>query len=135
MNTAIPHLQDILNTIDISLLPYQKGNKIYIGKACIKKHRNTYKIFRNKKFIGQSFTKLAALILAKNQNVELATLENVKQLDHQVEKNFHDCVFYKNVVKSSKDDKQKAVLECRYDVSVDKINIAVNKLSNILFSN
>lgn len=134
MNTVIPHIKQLLSDIDISLLPYQKGNKIYIGKSCIQKTNNGYKTFNNKKFICGSFTKIAAIIIAKDVDILPHKLKQIKELDTIVEKHVTDCIFYKNAYTKSKDAFRKAVLESRYTSSSEKITMALDKLSNILYS-
>ena len=134
MNTVIPHLQELLNSIDITKLPYEKGNVIYIGNSCVKKTAGGYKIFKRKKFVAETFSKIAAVILAK-EHVSLINFNKIKNLDMTIEKHFNDCVFYKNILNSSSNYTNKQVLENRLQISTEKIKFAFKELSNILFVN
>ena len=130
MNTVIPHLKQLLTSIDINLFPYQKGNSIYIGKSCVKKYPKSFKIFTNKKFVAETFTKLAALTIAKSKaNTHLQN--KICELDSKIEKHYNDCIFYKNALEKTKDKFKEDVLSTRLDISTAKIDCAVEELVNI----
>lgn len=133
MNTVIPRLKQLLNDIDIKLFPYQKGNAIYIGNTCIRKSNRAYKIFQNKKYKTETFTKVAALSLARS-DFSVKIMHDVKTLDDKIRKNYNDCVFYKNSMEQTKDNFKKQVLETRYEIGAENMNQAAEHLSNIFFS-
>jgi len=135
MNTVIPHLKELLNSVDVSNIPYQKGNNIYIGRSCVRKVKYGYKTFYNKKFVAETFSKVAAITLAKLSNTHEDKLFQIKKLDNIIHKNFNDCLFYKNASKKSKDSLAQSVLDVRIDVSTAKIDNAVSELLDILHTN
>lgn len=134
MNTVIPHLKQLLTNIDIKLFPYQRGDNIYIGNSCVKKQKQSFKVFSNKKFVAETFTKLAALTLAKHNFDEMTKIQ-VCKLDQNIEKHYNDCVFYKHSMKKTKDKWKEDLLETRLEISSAKIDDAVEELVNIFTKN
>lgn len=117
------------------MFPYQKGDNIYIGQSCVREiHKQHYKVFYKKKFVAETFTKTAAVVLARlYERQQRVYLESVLELDGIIEKNYNDCTFYKNTGERTRNTITKAVLEDRLAIGVSKINRAAEQL-NILLS-
>ena len=112
----------------LALFPFLLRN------SCVKKQRQSFKVFSNKKFVAETFTKLAALTLAKH-NFDEHTKIYVCKLDKNIEKHYNDCVFYKHSIKKTKDKWKEDLLETRLDISSAKIDNAVEELVNIFTKN
>lgn len=97
-------------------------------------HKQHYKVFYKKKFVAETFTKTAAVVLARlYERQQRVYLESVLELDGIIEKNYNDCTFYKNTGERTRNTITKAVLEDRLAIGVSKINRAAEQL-NILLS-
>ena len=72
MNTAILHINELLDSLDITMFPYVKGNCIYVGKSCVRKENNhLYKVFysKNKKnFIINESKKKRKIYIRKRRS-------------------------------------------------------------------
>ena len=134
MNTAIPHINELLDSLDITMFPYVKGNCIYVGKSCVRKENNhLYKVFYSKKFVAKTFSKTAAITIARRYaQGRTAVLDNILDLDSIIEKNYNDCIFYSHVGKNTKNRVTQATMQDRLDIGKSKIDLAVEELNYLL---
>lgn len=134
MNTAILHIKDLIESIDITMFPYVKGNCIYIGKSCVRKeHKHLYKVFYSKKFVARTFSKVAALTIARHYaQGRDSTLTHILSLDNIIEKHYNDCVFYSNVGKNTNSRVTMNTMQDRLEISKSKINYALEELNYLL---
>jgi len=137
----INQLQKIIEAnIDPSMFPYVKGNSIRIGHIVIRKNRKGYMVFdsKNKEHIDTTFSKTAAVALAKlavKENYNYRTVEHIMQLDHIIEKNYQDSIFYAYTMEHSKDYVKKEVSETRFYIAQDRTQTAKDSLDSLIFSN
>ncbi len=136
MNTAIHHINELFESLDITMFPYVKGNCIYVGKACVRtEHKCLYKVFHNKKFIAKTFSKTAALTIARQYAKGLTeSLDQILILDNVIEKNYNDCIFYSHVGKSTSNEITMSTMQDRLDIGKSKIDRAVEELNYLLIN-
>jgi len=137
-NAKILHdLDDIIDSnLDISLFPYAKGNSIRIGGYAIRRKKDNYVIFNCKQnsVVAKVFSKTSAIALAKNLAKGDDPIEEIQKLDHIIEKNYNDCVFYKHSLKTTKDGFKREIARTRYQVAKDKTLSAEENLNSFIFS-
>jgi len=127
--------QLIEENIDPSMFPYCKGNSIRIGGFTIRSNRHGYNIFdmSKKKHLTTTFSKTAAVAIAKN----LAKGRNVKMqaedLDKVIEKNFNDAQFFAHTMRITKDPIKRDVLETRLDIAKVRTETAKRSLDSLIF--
>ena len=128
---VLKDLQDIIEAnLDITLLPYKKGNSIRIGSMVVRESKHghlVYSIKQNKQ-IARTFSKTAAVAIAKSGKVN-----EILYLDHQVQKHFNDCLFYKNTITKTKNEVTRSVAENRYEISSERTRDLKDKMDSYIF--
>ena len=134
-DSLIKDLEDIVNSIDFSVIPYKKGNSIRIKKYVIRKSRTGYNIYdceHNKLVTKTNFKHSAVAIvrsLIKGKNV----VNSLEILDKKLLKHYNDAIFYKDTIKKSKDPFIKETREIRLSIAVEETNIIKQHLEEIIF--
>lgn len=133
---VIKDLQEIVEgNIDLTLIPYKKGNSIRIGKIVIRENKSGYLIFNieENKQVAKTFCKTAAIAVAKslNKNHQVGT---IFELDKIIEKHYTDCVFYRHTMENTKDDFKREISQVRYDIAKSRTTEAKRSLDYLIFS-
>ena len=133
-------LNDLKEMLDISIdpaqFPYQKGNSIRIGKYAVRSNKKGYyRVFdcEHNKQIEQTFSKTAALALAKTLSKGTNNINSIIQLDKEVQKWFNDCVFYRHTMNITKDDIKYDIVSTRYEIAKSKTATIKNQLEYYIF--
>ena len=129
---------DLKSLIDKGLedvaVPYAKGNSIRIGPMVIRtsKHGNlVYDTSTNKK-VAHTFSKTAAVAIAKNYKTSEGIVNKCMPIDDTLSKHFNDALFFKHGMRSCSPERY-TILETRLDISLDKAYIARTKLEQFIF--
>jgi hypothetical protein len=113
-----------------------QDNSIRIGKVIITPKSDGYRVYdlTNKKNIGKTYSKRAALALAKQaaKNTTCAVNE-ILSIDRHVEKYDNDCCFYRHSILNSKDEFKRETIEIRYDDALYRRSVYVDKLDRFIF--
>lgn len=113
-------LEALINrNLDTSYFPYVKGKSIRIGHIIVRETRFGFLVFdtKNNKEVDKMFCKTSAVALAKSLEKGLNCEAKISTLDREIEKQYNDCLFYKNTIKISKDDFKKEIARTRYDIA------------------
>jgi hypothetical protein len=132
----VKDLQSLLeDKLDPSMFPYQKGNSIRIGKMVVRQSKKGFLIFdcKDKKQIAITFSKTAALALAKSLAEGDDNTQTVLSLDDTIQKNFMDALFFTNILKVSKDEIKKDITMNRLEIAKSRTAIAKDALDLIIF--
>ena len=125
----------IEENIDPSMFPYCKGNSIRIGKIIIRENRHGFNIYdmKEKQQITCTFSKTAAVAIAKNLAKGQDVIDRVLILDKIIEKNFTDAVFYAHIVRTTKDEVKRDISEVTLDIAKAKTEDAKDHLDYLIF--
>ena len=137
INTALLNeLQHLIeDKLDPSLFPYQKGNSIRIGKIVVRDSKKGFLIYdcQENKQVAITFSKTAALALAKSLSKGTNNMSTVMDLDKTIQKNYMDALFFTNTIKTSKDEFKKDVVLTRLEIAKARTAIAKSALDSIIF--
>jgi len=125
----------IEDKLDPSLFPYQKGNSIRVGKIVIRESKKGFLIFdvKDKKQITITFSKTAALALAKSLADGCDNTEKVMELDNIIQKNYMDAMFFNNTYKTTKEPIKRDISLNRLEIAKMRTARAKDSLDNIIF--
>lgn len=135
MANLIKDLEYLLNkNITPSLFPVKKGNVISIDKYKCIPTKIGFKVVdtSNKTIVAETFTKTAALAIAKNISAKKNSTKRILELDKVIEKHYNDCVFYKHTLEKSQDQQKIQATQTRYDISRNITRHAKARLDNFL---
>lgn len=134
---VLKDLQKLIEeNIDPSMFPYCKGNSIRIGGYTIRHSKKGHIIYdlKTQSKICCTFSKTAAVAIAKN----LAKGRNVKMqaedLDKVIEKNFNDAQFFAHTMRITKDPIKRDIVETRLDIARSRTETAKRSLDSLIFS-
>jgi hypothetical protein len=133
---VVSDLKNIIeNNIDPSMFPYCKGNSIRIGAYTIRNNKHGYNIYdmKNKEHVSCTFSKTAAVAIAKNLAKGVNVTSQAEQLDHVIQKNFNDALFFAYTMRTTKDKIKKEVVETRYDIAKARTEDAKRHLDYLIF--
>lgn len=134
--TLASDLRELLSKpIDPSLFPYKVGSKINIGSYSIAKCKSggyTIKCYKTNQIIEETFSKAAAIAIAKSLNKNKHVTPRIKHLDDIIMKNKNDCMFYKHTLDKTKDETKWEVTATRYDISLARLAEAREKLETFI---
>jgi hypothetical protein len=134
--TLLKELQHLIeDKLDPSLFPYQKGNSIRIGKIVVRDSKKGFLIYdcQENKQVAITFSKTAALALAKSLSKGTNNISTVMDLDKTIQKNYMDALFFTNTIKTSKDEFKKDVVLTRLEIAKARTAIAKSALDSIIF--
>jgi|TARA_R110000851_G_scaffold333450_1_gene513366 hypothetical protein len=134
--TLLKDLQNLIEeNLDPSMFPYQKGNSIRIGKMVVRDSKNGFLIYdcKDNKQVAITFSKTAALALAKSISNGTDNIDKVLDLDKTIEKNFTDALFFTNTLKITKDDFKKDITLTRLELATARTAEAKSALDLIIF--
>lgn len=129
----------INNKIDTSYFPYVKGKSIRIGHVIVRETRaQFFLVFDTKenKEIGKMFCKTSAVALARAVVIGLnkVAVNDIKRLDEVIGKQFTDAIFYKHIIKVTKDNLKREIAEMRYEIAAETTKTCKDKLDTFIYS-
>ena len=137
INTALLNeLQHLIeDKLDPSLVPYQKGNSIRIGKIVVRDSKKGFLIYdcQENKQVAITFSKTAALALAKSLSKGTNNISIVMDLDKTIQKNYMDALFFTNTIKTTNDEFKKDVVLTRLEIAKARTAKAKSVLDSIIF--
>tara|TARA_R110000782_G_scaffold75599_1_gene150891 strand:+ start:221 stop:640 length:420 start_codon:yes stop_codon:yes gene_type:complete len=134
--TLLKDLQHLIeDKLDPSLFPYQKGNSIRIGKMVVRDSKKGFLIYdcQENKQVAITFSKTAALALAKSLSKGTNNISIVMDLDKTIQKNYMDALFFTNTIKTTKDEFKKDVVLTRLEIAKARTANAKSALDSIIF--
>lgn len=116
-------------------IPYKKGNTIRIGQYAIRMSDDVYRIFDcvSNRMINQTFSKAAAIAIAKNLDQGVDLRSKILPLDDLLQKHYADAVFYKNIINTSTDTIRRDIRKARLQVAMDMTRAAYEDLEQFVF--
>lgn len=135
--TVLNELEAIVNKgLENNFIPYKKGNSIRIKNMVVRHNaKKGYLIYDTKtnNQIARTHFKSSALAIAKNLAVGKNHTETLLEYDQQLLKHYNDAVFFKNVLKKTKDVVSAEIREVRLEISIDKTRDIREKIDNFIF--
>lgn len=135
INLVRQGLRDLFEKeLDPVLFPVQKEDRINIGSFSIAKVANGYSVksYKTNQIVALTYTKTAAVAIAKNLSKKKNIIEKVMELDDVIAKNSIDCMFYKHTMQATKDMHRYESVLYRYDLSKQKTLNAREKLNKFI---
>ena len=131
-------LEHMINdSIDPSLFPYKKGNSIRIGSYVVRSNKKGfYKVYdlTSNNLITETFCKASALALAKTLSQGKQSTKSILEIDKDIQKWYNDCVFYRHIIRVTKDDFKREITETRYEIAKDKTSNAKRQLDKYIYA-
>jgi hypothetical protein len=131
----ITQLKELVDSVDVTAFPYQKGNSIRIAHIVIRKSNHGYLIYdcKENKRIAETYSKTAAVAWARAVIKDTGNLQEIKKLDDIIAKNHTDSLFYKNTIENTENEIKRETAEFRLDISLSKTKQAKANLMRFLF--
>jgi hypothetical protein len=131
----ITQLKELVDSVDVTAFPYQKGNSIRIAHIVVRKSNHGYLIYdcKENKRIAETYSKTAAVAWARAVIKDTGNLQEIKKLDDIIAKNHTDSLFYKNTIENTENEIKRETAEFRLDISLSKTKQAKANLMRFLF--
>ena len=128
-------LQELVDKVDITAFPYEKGNSIRIGHIVIRKCKRGYLIYdcKENKRVAETYSKTAAVAYARCIIKDKDYFKKIIELDHSIAKHHTDSLFYKNTIEKTDSDVKRETAEFRLDISLAKTQEAKANLMRFVF--
>lgn len=125
----------IEENLDPAMFPYCKGNSIRIGGIVIRENKKGFHIhnIKDKTHIATTFSKTAAVAIAKNLVQGHNITSKAMDLDRTIEKNFSDAMFFSHTLRTTKDEFKKEITETRLDIAKSRTEDAKRHLDYMIF--
>lgn len=133
--TLIRNLEEIINSVDLSVIPYQKGNSIRIKNYIIRKNKTGYLVYNcetNSPVTKTNFKSSAIAIVKKLSEGKNCTAP-ILALDNELLKHYNDAIFYKNFIKNNKNEIVNETRKIRLNLSIEESERIQNRLENFIF--
>jgi hypothetical protein len=106
------------NNVDTVLFPVKTKDRINIGSYSIKPSKGMYSIksYKTNEVVAQTYTKAAALAIAKLLNKK-QSVDNILRLDDVAAKHKTDCIFYRYTINTTDSELKRDITQCRYDIA------------------
>jgi hypothetical protein len=133
---ALIVLEDIINQgIEEVALPYVSGNSIRIKHLVVRNSKAGWLVYNSKTHsqVARLFCKSSAVALAKSLSEGKNKKTTITELDKIIEKNYNDCMFYKNTLEKSTDAVKRAITLDRFEISVSHTKRAKKSLDRFIF--
>lgn len=134
---VLKSLEDIINRgVEEVSLPYVKGNSIRIKHIVVRRSAAGWLVYNSKTHnqVARLFCKSSAIAMAKSLAEGRGTKRTIQELDKVIQKNYYDCLFYRNTIEKTKDSIKRAITQNRFEVSVTNTKKAKKSLDSIIFS-
>ena len=137
MNIDIVYqLKDFVDSsVDTVLFPVKTKNRINIGSYSIKETKGifTIKCYKSKSIVAQTYTKAAAIAIAKSLSKNKNGITpNIIELDKVAGKHRNDCVFYRYTLKKTKNQLTRETTMYRFEISHQKQQEAIDKIKQYI---
>ena len=133
---ALIVLEDIINQgIEEVALPYVSGNSIRIKHLVVRNSKAGWLVYNSNTHsqVARLFCKSSAVALAKSLSEGKNKKTTITELDKIIEKNYNDCMFYKNTLEKSTDAVKRAITLDRFEISVSHTKRAKKSLDRFIF--
>jgi hypothetical protein len=134
--TLLNDLEQIINDgLDRVNIPYQKGNSIRIGNTVIRKNKRAYMVYNTAENtrIGETFSKTAAIALAKTTTEDKNCVDDILRKDRIIEKYYNDSLFFKHTLSTTNDPIRYEVASNRYEIAREHTLQAKYALDRYIF--
>ena len=130
-------LEQIVNKgLENSPIPYAKGNSIRI-KSIVVRHnpKKGYLIYdtKNNIQIARTNFKSSALAIAKNLASGKNNTSMLLEYDKNLLKHYNDALFYRNVLKKTKDDNRAEIRVVRLEIALQATRNIRDKIDKFIF--
>ena len=135
-NQIIKDLDEIVNKgLEDIPLPHTKGNSIRIKHIVIRKSAKGYLIYNVRENIQVTRTmfKSTAIAIAKNLASGRNVLDKVIKIDIDMAKHYNDAVFFKHIIRTSKDQSVIEIRENRLDIAIQESSKLRKSLDRYIF--
>jgi len=131
----IKQLKELVDAVDITAFPYQKGNSIRIAHMVIRRSKHGYLIYdcKENKKIAETYSKTAAVAWARCNIKGFKHFDQIRKLDDEIAKHHTDSLFYKYTIEKTDCDVKRETAEFRLDISMDKTREAKANLMRFVF--
>lgn len=129
-------LNEIVNKgLENIAIPYARGNSIRIKHVVIRKSPKGYLIYdaKENRQIARTYFKTTAVAIAKNLAHGKDITEIAIEFDDAMLKHYNDAVFYKNLIRKSKDPFRREIREARLDIAIQESRRVRNLLDRYIF--
>lgn len=137
-DTLIRELEEIVNRgLEHSLIPHVKGRSIRIKNYVIRESSKGYLIYdilENRQAARTQF-KSSAVAIAKNLAQGRDVIQQVMSCDRELTKHYNDAVFYRNIIRNSKDSYSREVRKIRLEITLEETARVRNKIDSFIFDN
>ena len=132
---TLKQLKELVDKVDITAFPYEKGNSIRIGHVVIRKSKRGYLIYdcKENQRVAETYSKTAAVAWAKCVIKDKKHFDQIRKLDDEIAKHHTDSLFYKNTIEKTDSDVKRETAEFRLDISMDKTREAKANLMRFVF--
>jgi len=137
MNSSM--LKNLENIFDIELenfpLPYVKGNSIRIKHLVVRGSKAGWLVYNSNlhRQVARLYYKASALALAKSLAEGRNKRKQIQELDNLIQKNYNDCIFYRNTLNNCTDSVRRAITQNRLELCVASTKKAKQSLDSIIF--
>jgi len=135
-NVIITELEEIINFgMESVILPYVKGNSIRIKHFVIRKNSHGYLVYdcKTNTQVAKTYFKTTAVAIAKNLVENKDIVKAALKLDQELLKNYNDAVFYKNIIKKSKNSAVIGSRKTRLAIAITQSSIIKDRLDNFIY--
>ena len=135
-DVIISELEEIINSgMESVILPYIKGNSIRIKHFVIRKNTHGYLIYdcKTNSQVAKTYFKTTAIAITKNLVENNDIISAALKLDRDLLKNYNDAVFYKNIIKKSKDNSVIGSRKNRLDIAITQSSIIKDRLDKFIY--
>jgi hypothetical protein len=133
---VLKQLEEIVNSVDLTVLPYQKGNSIRIKQYVIRKSKHGYLLYdcKENKQITSLYSKTAAVAWANCLIKDKNYFKNIQELDNTISKHHIDSLFYRNTIEKTKDEIKQLTAEMRLEIALDRTQEAKANLMHYILT-
>lgn len=132
----LKQLEEIVNSVDLTVIPYQKGNSIRIKQYVIRRSKHGYLVYdcKENKQVTSLYSKTAAVAWTHCLIYGKEHFKTIRELDDLLSKHHIDTIFYKNTIENTKDEVRKETAEMRLDIALAKTRDAKAKLMHYILT-
>lgn len=129
---ALKNLVDF--KLNVDTFPVQSGSRINIGSYSIKPVKEGWSVlnYKNQEIVAVTYTKAAALAIAKNLAKNKDIKRQVLDLDKLIAKHHIDCMFYAHTMKKTTSFEKYESIVNRYDISKQIETDARDKIKSFI---
>ena len=136
LSSTATELENLINKVLPQYkLPYKNGRNVVIGTMLVrpsKKHGFVIVNRSTNSTIDVAYTKAGAIALAKCYDEECDNPTQLKKFDQEANKHLCDTIFFRNIMKQSKDDSKIEIAETRFEVSMMAFEQVSNRLESYI---